>query len=116
MTKENIELNEKEIEEARKFFDKEIWPKIKIDLKDMTKREACFACFKMGSDMSDELMEEEIEKAGKEVEKMSVEEIKKIIEDGPKRPEDLWEDKTKINGLWVNDKDAGNGKNLEEEK
>ena len=43
------EISEKEIEEKKKYFDIEVWPQIKKETKEMSKRESCFFSFLAGS-------------------------------------------------------------------
>jgi len=107
MTGEYGEMSEEEFEEIRFYFDNEIWPKIKKDLKEMTKKEACFFAFLAGSkmmkdinEMQYEILEEELNKMEEKMKGMEGDEIKKLLEQGG----NFWEDKTKINGVWVEDK------------
>jgi len=106
MAEEYESLNEEDLKEMKKYFDDEIWPKLKKDLKEVTKKEACFYSFVAGSDMMRYSTEKEMKEFTKEeLSKMSGEEIEKRI----KRAVDedyhrLWENKTKVNGVWINDK------------
>ncbi len=102
-------ITQEELEELREFFNEEFWPKMKNELKDMSKKEACFSCFLAGSDMMRYSIEKEFVETEKMISKMSEEEIIKTIREGNENT--LWEDKTKINGVWVDDK---TGKVLEE--
>jgi len=101
MTDEYENLNEEEISEMKEYFDKEVWPKFKKELKEMTKKEACFTCFVAGSDMMRYAQEEEMKDAKEKISKMSEEEIKDMLS---KESDDLWEGKTKVNGVWIDDK------------
>jgi hypothetical protein len=101
MNKENEDLSEEELKYMEESFDKEFWPKMKFQLKEMTKKEACFVCFMTGYDLSRYAIEEEMKKATEKISKMSEEEIKEMLE---KESGELWEDKTKINGIWRDDK------------
>lgn len=108
------ELNEEELEYMKESFDKEIWPKMKSKLKEMTKKEACFVCFMAGYDLSRYSIEEEFKEARDKLKGMSEEEVRemiggmsneemeKAIKEGSEN--DFWEDKTKVNGVWVDDK------------
>lgn len=102
MEEEHEELNEEEMSEMKEYFDKEIWPKMKKELKDATKREACFACFVAGTDMMRYAQEEEMRNAKEEFAKMKPEDVEKMIR-GVGSEESLWEDKTKVNGSWIDD-------------
>lgn len=88
------DVSEDEIEELREFFDKELWPKLKKDLKEATKKEACFLSFLAGIEISNNMFEEEMKHAQKTIEKMSPEEIKKMI----KKEENL---KMSEESLWA---------------
>lgn len=109
MKKGHKELSEEEISEIREYFDKEIWPKMKKDLKDVTKKEACFVCFVAGSEMMRYSQEEEIKNAKEELSKIGPMKFDEIVKRGK---ESLWEDKTKVNGVWIDDK---TGKRVDEE-
>jgi len=104
MEEENENLSEEEVSEMKEYFDKSIWPKLKRDLKEMSKKEACFSCFVAGTDVMRYSQEEEIKNAEKELSKMKPEEIEKIIRGGVEGEESLWEDKTKVNGVLIDDK------------
>jgi len=98
---------EQEIKEMQEYFDKEVWSQMKKEVKEMTKKESCFFAFLAGSQMMSQINEMEHENLGKDLEEMeeklkgmSGDEIKKLL-DGEKS---LWEDKTKINGVLVDDK------------
>ncbi len=73
------EINEEELSEMRDYFDNEIWPKFKKELKEMTKKESCFVCFVAGSDMVQYAQEEEMKDAKEKLSKMSEEEVEKMI-------------------------------------
>ena len=95
------DIEEQEIKEMQEYFDKEVWSQMKKEVKDMTKRESCFFAFLAGSQVMQHINEREHENLGKELERMreklkgmSGDEIKKML-DGE---EDVWEDKTKVNG------------------
>lgn len=77
MTKD--EQDEKEIQERKEYFDREVWPLIKKDLKDMTKKDSCFFCFNAGSMMIQQSIEEEIESSREELGKLSGDELKRIM-------------------------------------
>ncbi|HLC96254.1 MAG TPA: hypothetical protein VJH97_02945 [Candidatus Nanoarchaeia archaeon] len=86
-------INEEEIEDLREFFDRELWPKLKKDLKEATKKEACFISFLAGTEISNNMFEEEMKHTQKTFENMTPEEITKMIkkEENPKmREESLW--------------------------
>jgi len=77
MDKEQIKINER-----KEYFDKEVWPLIKKELKEMTKKDACFFCFNAGSMMMQQSIEEEIENSKEELSKLSGDELKRIMEEG----------------------------------
>ncbi|HLD55076.1 MAG TPA: hypothetical protein VJB35_02325 [Candidatus Nanoarchaeia archaeon] len=72
-------FSEEEISEMKEYFDKEIWPKFKKELKDMTKKEAYFTCFVAGSDLMRYAQEEEMKDSKEKLSKMSEEEIKDML-------------------------------------
>ena len=76
------DIKDEEIDELREFFDNELWSKMKKDLKDATKKEACFACFLAGTEVASKWLEEDIKNAEKAFEGKSPEEIGKIIKEG----------------------------------
>lgn len=79
--------NEEQIEYLKEFFDNELWPNLKKDLKEATKKEACFISFLAGAEISEKMFEEDMKHAQKTFEKMTPEEIANIIknEEIPKR-------------------------------
>lgn len=97
----NQEMRNDDLEYFKEFFDKDIWPKMKSQLKEMSKKEACFVCFMAGYDLAGYSIEEEMKEAKEKLSTMSDEEIKQMLS---KESDKLWEDKTKINGVWVDDK------------
>src|SRR3989344_8726325 len=104
MTEDDENLNEEEIEQMKEYFDNGIWPKMKKDLKDMTKKEACFFCFVAGSDMMRYSTELEMRDAKDKLSKMSEKEVEEMIRGEVKHEDnELWEGKTKVNGVWVDD-------------
>ena len=87
------DCNQEEIDDMREFFDKELWPKLKKDLKEVTKKEACFLSFLAGTEISNNMFEEEMKHAQEHIKKMSPEELKKMIKNkgNPKMSEEsLW--------------------------
>lgn len=101
-TEDEMELNKEEIEYMKESFDNEIWPKMKSQLKEMSRKESCFTCFMAGYDLSRYSIEEEMKEAKEKLSKMSDEEIRDVIKQDNKNS--LWEDKTKVNGVWLDDK------------
>ena len=75
-------------EEMKNYFDNEIWPRMKRELKDATKKEACFICFVAGSEMMKYSTEKEMEDAREKLSKMSEEEVEAMIRGGIKDKED----------------------------
>ena len=107
MTEEYENMNEEEIGEMKEYFYNQIWPKIKKDLKEMTKKESCFFCFVAGSDMMKYSQEGMMKDEKEKLSKMTKEEIEEMIRGGIKSEDNetsLWEDKTKVNGVWIDDK------------
>ncbi len=87
------DFDENEIEEMREFFDKTLWPKLKKDLKEATKKEACFVCFLAGTEISNNMLKEQLKHAEETMRNMSSEEVAKMIKDDEtsKNSEDnLW--------------------------
>ena len=72
-------------EDMREFFDKELWPKLKKDLKEATKKEACFFSFLAGTEISNRMLEEEMKHAHETMKSMTPEEMMKMIKDGEKK-------------------------------
>jgi len=71
MEEENFEdSNEDEIKEMQEYFDKDIWPQIKKETKDMGKRESCFFAFLAGSQMMKQINEIQHEGLNKELKEM----------------------------------------------
>lgn len=111
---DEIELTEEELEYMKENFDSEFWPKMKTQLKEMTKKEACFVCFMAGYDLSRYSIEEEFKEVNEKLSKMSEKEIKEMLEKmsdeemkntiNEGNENNFWEDKTKINGVCVDDK------------
>ncbi|MFW5847129.1 MAG: hypothetical protein ACOCUU_03150 [Nanoarchaeota archaeon] len=79
MNEENENLSEKELEYMKDSFNREIWPKMKSRLKEMSKKEACFVCFIAGYDLAEYSIEEEIKEAKEKLSKMSDKEIKDML-------------------------------------
>jgi hypothetical protein len=105
MTEEYENMNEEEIGEMKDYFYNQIWSKIKPQLKEMSKKEACLFCFIAGSDMMRYSQEEEMKNAKEKLSKMKPEEVEEMIRGGIKEEQnELWEDKTKVNGVWIDDK------------
>ena len=75
-------------EEMKNYFDNEIWPRMKRELKDATKKEGCFICFVAGSEMMKYSTEKEMEDAREKLSKMSEEEVEAMIRGGIKDKED----------------------------
>lgn len=108
MEQENFEdIDDKEIKELQEYFDKEVWSQMKKEVREMTKKESCFFAFLAGSqmmksmnDMQHENLEGELKNMEEKMKGMSGDEIKKMLE---KDKNELWENKTKINGVWVDD-------------
>jgi len=109
------DVSEEGVKEMQEYFDRDVWSQMKKEVKDMTKKESCFFAFLAGSQMmkqAEEMQHERLEGELKEMEEkmkgMSGDEIKKMLEgeDG------LWENKTKVNGVWVDDE---TGEELEDE-
>ncbi|MBU0979703.1 MAG: hypothetical protein KJ709_02770 [Nanoarchaeota archaeon] len=79
------DLNQEEIEDMREFFDKELWPKLKKDLKEATRKEACFISFLAGTEISNRMLEEEMKHAHETMKNMTPEEMMKMIKNGEKQ-------------------------------
>jgi hypothetical protein len=98
-----------EIAEMKEYFDNQVWPILKKNLKEATKKEACFASFVAGSNMMQFSFEEKMKEFEKEVVKMSKEEIEEILgkkdageeKDFSGDQDSLSEDKTKVNGVLI---------------
>lgn len=82
-------VDEKEIREMQEYFDKDIWLRMKKEVKDMTKKESCFFAFLMGSQMMKQVNEMQYENLESELEgmegkmkDMSGDEIKGMLEGG----------------------------------
>ncbi|MBU1989095.1 MAG: YkgJ family cysteine cluster protein [Nanoarchaeota archaeon] len=83
------DIGDEEVEDMKEFFDKNLWPKLKKDLKEATKKEACFFGFLAGTEISNNMLEERM----RQIEKMSPEDIAKMVKNGenPKIGEEsLW--------------------------
>ena len=76
------DFDQEEIEDMREFFDKELWPKLKKDLKEATKKEACFLSFLAGTEVSNNMFKEEMKHAQETMKNMTSEEVAKMIKDG----------------------------------
>ena len=83
VTDENFD--QEEIEDMKELFDKELWPKLKKDLKEATKKEACFLSFLAGTEISNRMLEEEMKHAHETMKSMTPEEMMKMIKDGEKK-------------------------------
>ena len=87
------DLDEDEIEDMREFFDKELWPKLKRDLKEATKKEACFLSFLAGTEISSNMLKEQMKHVEETMKDMNPEEIANMVKDGEMSKDDednLW--------------------------
>ena len=73
------DFSEEQEAEMREFFDKKLWPKMKKDLKESTKKEACFLCFVAGTEIANNMFEEEMNHVQETFEKMSPEEMENMM-------------------------------------
>ena len=111
-------MKEEDFEGMKEYFDNYIWSRFKKELQDSTKEDACFTCFLAGFEVSSYSFQEQVREAEKEVSNMSQEEIEEILKDANVLKESsgnsgkLWEDKTMVNGVWIDDK---TGERIEEE-
>lgn len=103
----NENSDEEGIMRMRESFNKEVWSQMKKEIKNMTKKESCFFAFLAGSQMMNHLnemqhekLEGELKEMEEKMKEMSGDEIKELLE-GDKN--NLWENKTKVNGVWVKD-------------
>ncbi|MBI2508359.1 hypothetical protein HYV89_05405 [Candidatus Woesearchaeota archaeon] len=71
---------DEEIMEMKENFDKEVWPRIKQETKEMTKREACFTSFLLGFETMKKITQEEFAEVNEKLGEMTSEEIGEIIE------------------------------------
>lgn len=55
---DNEEYNEEDLKEMQEFFDAHVWPNMKKEVKDMTKKESCFFAFFAGTEAVEEEEEE----------------------------------------------------------
>lgn len=78
------EADEEELGYIREFFNNKIWPKMKKDLKEATKKDACFLCFFAGRKIAHKEIEEELEKASERFGNMHPEEIARMLAEKPK--------------------------------
>src|SRR3989344_4310871 len=86
-------INEEEIEDLREFFDRELWPKLKKDLKEATKKEACFVSFLAGTEISNNMLKEQMKHAEETIKNMTPEEVAKMINGGERSEnseDNLW--------------------------
>jgi hypothetical protein len=87
------DLNQEEMEDMKEFFDKELWPKLKKDLKEATKKEACFLSFLAGTEVSNNMFKEEMKHAQGTMKNMTPEEVARMIKNGEKSKnseDNLW--------------------------
>jgi hypothetical protein len=87
------DFDKEEVEDIRNFFDKELWPKLKKDLKEATKKEACFLSFLAGTEVSNNMFKEEMKHAQENIKNMAPEEVARKIKNGEKsknREDSLW--------------------------
>ncbi len=79
------DLNQEEIESMREFFNEELWPKLKKDLKEATKKEACFLSFLAGTEISNNMFKEEMKLAQETTNNRTPEEVAKMIKNGERQ-------------------------------
>jgi len=99
--KDEQELSDEEIKEMREGFDKDIWPEMKITLKGMSKKDACFVSFVAGCDLTRKAQEEEFNEAREKLSKMSDKEIEEVIKKGSEG--ELWSEGNYLENVNPND-------------
>src|SRR3989338_2092419 len=65
----------------KRDFDRDFWPMIKQEVKDMTKKEACFTSFLMGFELMKKMTDEQLKEAQAKMSKMTPEEINKMLQE-----------------------------------
>lgn len=79
------DLDQEELEEMKKFFDKAIWPQLKKEVKEFSKKDACFHGFLAGTEFSNLMFEEEMKLAHDTFKDMTPEEIVEMIKKSKNR-------------------------------
>jgi len=74
------DFTEEDIMGMKRDFDRDFWPRIKQEIKDMTKKEACFTSFLLGFETMKATIDEQFKETTEQLNKLSPEEIRKLLE------------------------------------
>ena len=99
------DLHQEEIEHLRELFDNELWPKLKNELKEATKKEACFLSFLAGTEISNNMLEKQMEHSLEAIKNMSPKEMQEMLKDCENEENSLWEEGSFVEAVNPNDKD-----------